>query len=86
VTVRDRHTEALRRDGGLLCIDDLIALNVATDLAGFRRIAPCGYTGLRMTDMVSLGAAADLQTVKDEYRRRLLAALESALKEKTNND
>lgn len=63
-----------------------IALNVATDLAGFRRIAPCGYTGLRMTDMVSLGAAADLQTVKDEYRRRLLAALESALKEKTNND
>lgn len=52
-----------------------IALNVHTDLAGFRRIAPCGYSGLRVTDMMSLGAACDLETVKGEYRQRLLRAL-----------
>lgn len=52
-----------------------IALNVHTDLAGFRRIAPCGYSGLRVTDMMSLGADCDLETVKGEYRQRLLRAL-----------
>ena len=52
-----------------------IALNVHTDLAGFRRIAPCGYSGLRVTDMMSLGADCDLETVKGEYRQRLLCAL-----------
>lgn len=52
-----------------------IALNAHTDLAGFRRIAPCGYSGLRVTDMMSLGADCDLETVKGEYRQRLLRAL-----------
>lgn len=52
-----------------------IARNVHTDLAGFRRIAPCGYSGLRVTDMMSLGANCDLETVKGEYRQRLLRAL-----------
>ena len=52
-----------------------IALNVHTDLAGFRRIAPCGYSGLRVTNMMSLGADCDLETVKGEYRQRLLRAL-----------
>lgn len=52
-----------------------IALNVLTDLTGFRRIAPCGYSGLRVTDMMSLGADCDLETVKGEYRQRLLRAL-----------
>ena len=62
-----------------------IALNVHTDLAGFRRISPCGYSGLRVTDMTSLGAVCDLETVKCEYRQRLLRALTGIYIE-SNND
>ena len=32
MAIGDRHAEALRRDGGLLCVDNLIALNVAPQL------------------------------------------------------
>ena len=60
-----------------------IALNVDTDLAGFRRIAPCGYRGLRVTDMASLGIHTDLQTVKLRYRFRLLEALQTAFEKQT---
>lgn len=62
-----------------------IALNVHTDLAGFRRISPCGYSGLRVTDMTSLGAVCDLETVRCEYRQRLLRALTGIYIE-SNND
>ena len=55
-----------------------IALNVKMDLTGFRRIAPCGYSDLRVTDMASLGAEADLQTIKTDYCSRLLRALSAA--------
>lgn len=52
-----------------------VSLNVNMDLTGFRRIHPCGYSGLRVTDMNSLGIRADMQTVKERYRLRLLSAL-----------
>jgi lipoyl(octanoyl) transferase len=45
-----------------------MALNVAVDLAPFLRINPCGYEGLRMTDLATLGGDSDLATV----RRKLL--------------
>lgn len=56
-----------------------IALNVDMDLSGFRRIAPCGYSGLRMTDMASLlGTRVNLHAVKADYRLNLLKALSIA--------
>ncbi|MHB1566467.1 MAG: lipoyl(octanoyl) transferase LipB [Acidiferrobacter sp.] len=36
-----------------------VALNVRMDLAPFARIAPCGYPGLRVTQMADHGAADD---------------------------
>lgn len=40
-----------------------IALNVAMDLEPFRRINPCGYEGLAMTQLSALGAPTDLGRV-----------------------
>ncbi|MEO6017794.1 MAG: lipoyl(octanoyl) transferase, partial [Polaromonas sp.] len=34
-----------------------VALNVAMDLEPFSRINPCGYVGLKTTDLRSLGNA-----------------------------
>lgn len=48
-----------------------MALNVAVDLAPFSRINPCGYAGLEMTDLKTLGVAAD----KPAVARRLLVHL-----------
>lgn len=48
-----------------------LSLNVAMDLAPFRRINPCGYAGLRMTQLSELGGAHDLDTAAE----RLLAIL-----------
>ncbi|MAA73412.1 MAG: octanoyltransferase [Salinisphaeraceae bacterium] len=48
-----------------------LALNVDMDLSPFERINPCGYSGLRMTDVVREGGPADMEAVADT----LLAAL-----------
>ena len=40
-----------------------LALNVAMDLSPFLRINPCGYAGLRMTQLSTLGGPADLTQV-----------------------
>jgi len=40
-----------------------LALNVAMDLAPFARINPCGYPGLRVTQLADLGAPKDLASV-----------------------
>ena len=37
-----------------------LALNVALDLAPFERINPCGYAGLRMTQLSELGGPASV--------------------------
>jgi len=51
------------------------ALNVAMDLEPFRRINPCGYAGLEMTQLVDLGGPTDLGTVADALAPRLLESL-----------
>ena len=52
-----------------------LALNVAMDLEPFRRINPCGYTGLEMTQLSELGGPSDLGVVADALAPRLLSAL-----------
>jgi lipoyl(octanoyl) transferase len=52
-----------------------LALNVAMDLEPFRRINPCGYAGLEMTQVSELGGPKDLGMVADTLAPRLLAAL-----------
>jgi len=52
-----------------------LALNVAMDLEPFRRINPCGYAGLEMTQLSELGGPDDLVVVADALAPRLLAAL-----------
>jgi len=45
------------------------------DLEPFRRINPCGYPGLEMTQVSELGGPADLGVVADALAPRLLSAL-----------
>jgi len=52
-----------------------LALNVAMDLEPFRRINPCGYAGLEMTQVRELGGPADIGVVADALAPRLLASL-----------
>ena len=52
-----------------------LALNVAMDLEPFRRINPCGYAGLEMTQVSELGGPADLRAVADALAPRLLESL-----------
>ena len=42
-----------------------MALNVRVDLEPFLRINPCGYAGLEMTDLATLGGDSDLDSVRD---------------------
>ncbi len=42
-----------------------LALNVAMDLEPFGRINPCGYQGLRVTQMLDLGGSGSLAAVED---------------------
>jgi lipoyl(octanoyl) transferase len=44
-----------------------LALNVNMDLEPFRRINPCGYPGLQMTQLAALGGPGDVQQVGDEF-------------------
>jgi lipoyl(octanoyl) transferase len=43
-----------------------MALNVNVDLEPFLRINPCGYAGLEMTDLATLGGDSDLESVKEK--------------------
>ncbi len=52
-----------------------LALNVAMDLEPFRRIDPCGYVGLEVTDMAHLG----YDPTPAEVGRRLLPHLTRTL-------
>lgn len=54
-----------------------LAVNVAMDLAPFGRIDPCGYAGMPVTDLQSLGAETTLEQVKS----RLAALLGDAVNE-----
>jgi lipoyl(octanoyl) transferase len=49
-----------------------LALNVAMDLSPFERINPCGYAGLRMTQLADLGGPASVAQVAQELAPLLL--------------
>ncbi len=48
-----------------------IALNVAMDLEPFERINPCGYAGLRMTQLGDLGGSVDVETAGQALHAQL---------------
>ena len=52
-----------------------IAFNVAMDLEPFRRINPCGYAGLEMTQVSALGGPASAQQVAEDLTPALLGRL-----------
>ena len=52
-----------------------LALNVNMDLEPFRRINPCGYAGLQMTQLAALGGPADVEPVAHEFAPILLQCL-----------
>jgi lipoyl(octanoyl) transferase len=52
-----------------------LALNVAMDLGPFRRINPCGYAGLEMTQVSDLGGPSDTARVAEALAPRLLESL-----------
>jgi lipoyl(octanoyl) transferase len=52
-----------------------LALNVAMDLGPFARINPCGYAGLRMTQVSALGGPAGVREVAEALAPRLLRSL-----------
>lgn len=54
-----------------------LALNVAMDLEPFSRINPCGYQGLRMTQVSALGGPTSLETVGHDLKRQLLEQLKA---------
>jgi lipoyl(octanoyl) transferase len=44
-----------------------LAFNISMDLEPFRRINPCGYAGLEMTQLAALGGPASTQQVAAEF-------------------
>ncbi len=55
-----------------------IALNVDMDLAPFDNINPCGYEGLRVTQLADLGVRAGIGEVGDRFAHCIDARLASA--------
>src|SRR5690606_38445941 len=56
-----------------------MALNVDLDLEPFRRINPCGYAGLEMTDLARLGIRDTLPGIAARLEPLFVARLESAI-------
>ncbi|MDQ3189460.1 MAG: lipoyl(octanoyl) transferase LipB [Pseudomonadota bacterium] len=52
-----------------------VALNVAMDLSPYSLIDPCGYAGLRVVDLATLGVHTDCNTVGTRLSERLRAHL-----------
>lgn len=52
-----------------------ISLNVKMDLEPFQRINPCGYQGLRMTQVSTLGGPDDMARISKDLERALLQGL-----------
>ena len=53
-----------------------LALNVNMDLSPFHAIDPCGYPGLRVTQLKDLGIDDDVDTVADKLAAHLLRVLQ----------
>jgi lipoyl(octanoyl) transferase len=52
-----------------------LAFNVSMDLEPFRRINPCGFANLEVTDLATLGGSRDVREVARRLAPELLAAL-----------
>lgn len=52
-----------------------MALNVSMDLEPFTRINPCGFAGLKVTDLARLGVNKDVAAIQQLLLPRLLARL-----------
>ena len=52
-----------------------LAFNIAMDLAPFSRINPCGYEGLRVTQLAELYPVAKIADVRPDFERALLERL-----------
>ncbi|HET7307668.1 MAG TPA: lipoyl(octanoyl) transferase LipB [Gammaproteobacteria bacterium] len=52
-----------------------LAFNVAMDLAPFKRINPCGYADLEVTQVADLGGPADVDRVAEDLKPHLLKNL-----------
>ena len=52
-----------------------LSLNVAMDLEPFSRINPCGYVGLKTTDLSTIGVSASWQEAADVLGRKLVTYL-----------
>ena len=61
----------VRRD----CSYHGVALNVDMDLSPYIRIDPCGYPGLRVTQLRDLGVKASKDEIADEFAGRLRLCL-----------
>ena len=55
-----------------------LALNVDMDLEPFRRIDPCGYAGLQMTQLSALGGPQAVAVAADGFEPHLLATLKNS--------
>ena len=55
-----------------------LSLNVAMDLEPFSRINPCGYAGLRMTQVSELGGPEDVDVVARSLEAVLVQALNTS--------
>jgi lipoyl(octanoyl) transferase len=53
-----------------------LAVNIAMDLAPFQRINPCGYAGMPVTDLSSLGVDCPLTEAFDGLTAHLLKGLD----------
>jgi lipoyl(octanoyl) transferase len=53
-----------------------LALNVDMDLTPFHNIDPCGYPGLRVTDMKALGITERFETVSEQLATAMILALD----------
>lgn len=61
-----------------------LALNVAMDLDPFASIAPCGYHGLRVTQLTDCGGPSELPIVAEVLTEEFLAHFGFAPKEDSN--
>ncbi len=52
-----------------------LALNVAMDLTPYNAINPCGYAGLQVTDLASLGVRASISSVMAALSKHLITQL-----------
>ena len=52
-----------------------LALNVAMDLSPYSAINPCGYAGMAVTDLVSLGVRASMERVMNALSKHLIIQL-----------